>query len=123
MSKLITAIFFSSAIPFAGIHFLAEAYFLYDAIRWLDIPMHFFGGVIVALAIFAAVENGVRLPVDSATTVVLMVIAVAIGWEVFEWFAKEMNMDVYVADTTLDLIMGTIGGYVGYYLAQRFRTL
>lgn len=123
MSKIITGLFFFSAIPFAGIHFLAEAYFLYDAIRWLDIPMHFFGGVIVALAIFAAVENGVRLPVDSATAVVLLVIAVAIGWEVFEWFSKEMNMDVYVADTTLDLIMGAVGGYVGYVLGTRLRTL
>ena len=123
MRKTTTILFFTSVIPFASVHWLAETYYLYDAIRWIDIPMHFFGGVIVALALFAAAENGVRIPVHSATTVVWLVVSVAIGWEVFEWFTKDMNMDVYVADTTLDLIMGTVGGYVGYVLGSRLRTL
>jgi|OM-RGC.v1.027810303 hypothetical protein len=123
MQRLTTAIFFSSALPFAGIHLLAERFFLYDVIRWLDIPMHFFGGIIVALALFAAAENGLRLPVDSVRFVVAAVVVIAVGWEVFEWFAKTMNMDAYVVDTATDLVLGTLGGYVGYQLGQRFSAL
>ena len=123
MTKLTTIIFFASALPFAGIHLLAEQLFLYDVVRWIDIPMHLFGGVLVALALFVLKENGVAVPVDSVRTVVLLVVVVAIGWEVFEWFAKEMNMDVYVVDTTIDLVMGAIGGYVGYHLGQRLSAL
>ncbi|MDP3735519.1 MAG: hypothetical protein Q8R39_03780 [bacterium] len=77
---------------------------------WLDLLMHFLGGVIVALLVRWGSERvwGVRF---SLATVILAVLFVGIAWEVFEYALGliEVPRDVYIKDTAVDLILDMLG--------------
>ena len=78
---------------------------------WLDLPMHFFGGVIICLLVRWWSERvwGIRLPF---MIVILSVFFVGVGWEVFEYALGliEVPRDVYIKDTAIDLLLDTLGG-------------
>lgn len=70
---------------------------------WLDLAMHFAGGVVVTLT--ATAFLGARL------ATVFVMLCVAIAWEVYEYVigATFVREDLY-RDTALDLVFGLIGG-------------
>ena len=88
--------------------------------------MHFLGGAIVALSIFAIVDFGIPLPkwLSTFIPVLLFVLVIGVVWEVWEVVAeistRERN---YVFDTTLDIIMDLSGGALGYFVGSRVRKL
>lgn len=79
---------------------------------WLDTFMHFWGGVTVAS--FAIGLSDKFRP----RVFLLGMIAIAVGWELFE-LAIHMEREANFAfDTSLDLLMDAIGMSIVYVLAR-----
>lgn len=125
MLKLPTILFLISFLLLAVIHIVALNLFLYWRFSWFDIPVHFFGGAIVALGIFTL--NDLRIYVTdrhiSLVPVLVLVFMVALSWEAYELFIGVPIEDNYVIDTITDLCMGLIGGLVGYSVATSINKL
>jgi hypothetical protein len=114
----------------AVLHYLALQFFLYWSVWWFDIPMHFLGGLWVAL--FASwffffsgfVYRNVELLGKTKIFLITIasVIVVGVLWEVWEVWADLVSMDDigYFFDTALDLIMDTLGGIVAFIYAKKY---
>ena len=87
--------------------------------------MHFFGGAVVALGIFTLNDVGLFIPERwlRLMPVVLLVLLIAMMWEVFELFIGVPIEDNYVADTIADLLLGMLGGAVGYSVGTSVKKL
>jgi hypothetical protein len=106
------AVFFISVI-FTIVSLIAMRDDLFWTYRWLDVPMHLFGGFIVG-ALAASFAPTYRLRVFASTIVVIVV-----GWELFEAVTKAPQESPYVTDTIFDLINGSVGAGVARLLAAR----
>ena len=109
------------------LHGVAQAFFLYWEYRWLDIPMHFLGGMWVALLALYGVfytRTGKRyvLPVTNNVLLIMLggTLLFGIAWEVYELFFKFLGWgwfpESYVADTVLDVVMDMCGGVTAWLL-------
>jgi hypothetical protein len=86
--------------------------FLYWKYEWYDVPMHFLGGV--AIAVFS-----VALLMHYRPRIFLgLVFLGAVGWEVFEFFAGFPREANFAFDTALDLLMDTLGAVAVYAVAR-----
>jgi hypothetical protein len=122
MIKLNTLLLLIALSVLAAVHLIALEFYLYWYYLWLDIPVHFLGGVIVSLGLFAATEMRLLFAAfwsDKFWRASIVVWLVMIAWEVFEVWAGIPILDNYVFDTTLDLAVGWLGGTVGFLLARR----
>jgi hypothetical protein len=122
--QLTTIIFLISFSMLAGIHALALQFSLYWHFFWFDIPMHFFGGAIVALGFFTL--RDLKLFSNKHLTiakVLLLVLCVAFVWEGFEIFAGVPIESNFVLDTSLDIVFGLLGGFVGFSIGKNLRAL
>lgn len=92
---------------------LAVRYDLFWHWRWIDIPLHLLGGIVIGM--FAAVLfSAARLWYLPALVFVL------IAWEVFELFANIPQPDSnYPLDTIADLVNGGLGAALAYFYAQK----
>ncbi len=107
---LLVALFLSLALALTNVWAIEHSIFWRYV--WFDVPMHFFGGV--ALAVFAVGVLKKRRPV----WFVVLLAAVFIAWEIFEYVfgvPKEAN---YRFDTALDFLMDTLGAVLVYGLAR-----
>jgi len=125
MLRLPTIFFLISFSLFAVIHVIALQLFLYWHYLWFDIPMHFLGGIIVALGVFTLHDLKVFVPSRYLTpvAVVLMVVIVALVWEVFELYIGTPIEENFVIDTLTDLGMGILGGLIGYSIGTNIKKL
>jgi len=124
MLQLTTIFFLIAFSMLAAIHYVALQLFLYWRFDWFDIPMHLFGGAVVALGVFTL--RDLRLIPNTFLTVkiVLLLVLITAGvWELFELYAGVPIDEAYYPDTALDVIMGMLGGYVGYIVGNRLRSL
>jgi len=89
-----------------------KAYFFYR-FWWYDIPMHILAGAAVGTFFVGFVPRRMRIGF------LLFVAAIAIGWEVFEYFSgisyPEPN---YILDTSHDLLDDAVGATVAYITAR-----
>ena len=101
---------------------------IYGEAPWLDIPMHWLGGVAIAYffdrALASALSAGVAgrpSPSLVAVTVFCATCAAAVVWEIAEWtldlYESSGNM-LRIHDTMLDMIRGVAGGLV-YLIVSR----
>ncbi|MCA9366265.1 hypothetical protein KC722_01660 [Candidatus Kaiserbacteria bacterium] len=124
MSRLNLTIFLITISVFAALHYVSLELYLYWRFPWLDIPMHFIGGAVVALSPFALRE--LRLPVPrvllSLKAAIIFVFIVALLWEVFEFSLAIAFANNYLFDTLGDLTVGLLGGFVGHAVATRINT-
>ena len=87
-------------------------------------PVHFFGGAVVALGVFTLRDLRFISPKWlTATRVVGFVLFVALVWEVYEVLIGLPIDDGYYVDTAQDIIMGLSGGVVGYFVGKRLHSL
>ncbi|MEX0918024.1 MAG: hypothetical protein WDZ93_02620 [Candidatus Paceibacterota bacterium] len=114
-----------------GIFALAQFALLHTYLYWrypnVDIPMHFLGGVIIALGIFAA--RDLHLPVFGSLTTTpralgfLFCIAVVWEWLEYLYGHSVVGKSGFVFDTVTDLILGVAGGFLGLYVARNLEKL
>ena len=110
----------------AVVHISATRFFLYWKYLWFDIPMHFLGGVCVALGLSALPFFRIHVLERWRTPTVYALTALLIGilWEIFEVTSGIMVIDeTFIPDTVLDLTMDVLGGLVGYVLVGTLKKL
>ncbi|HYD93156.1 MAG TPA: hypothetical protein VEB18_01710 [Candidatus Paceibacterota bacterium] len=108
---LIAALLFAALLSLLQHWALAD--FLYWRYVWFDVPMHYLGGV--ALGSFLIALS----PQFRPRVYLLGIIILIIGWEVFEYIFGLPREHNYVLDTSIDLLMGTLGALTTYIIARR----
>lgn len=98
------------------VHLYALHAFLYWHHRWLDIPVHIVGGA--AAGSFLLAFGTTR----RTSTYFICMLAVFVGWEVFEYFGHiSTGQPDYWIDTAKDVVDGLIGSCVTFFLARKTR--
>lgn len=118
-------------------HIAAEFHFWYWKFLWLDIPMHFVGGVWLGLAGLWAWNHSAhvarfreRIRLSPNTVALASGILIGTVWELYEFIVWKYSGKgfpyEYGRDVVLDLIMDTVGAIVGIVvyrvLARRSQT-
>jgi hypothetical protein len=99
--------------------FIFDPTYLYYEIPWLDIPMHIMGGFgVTSLSLAIATYKKKKM---SYTSVLLLYLAVAVGWEVYEFASDTINNMSWNGwpDTLSDIFNGGLGASVAYYLLKK----
>ena len=124
MLQLTTIFFLISFSLLSAIYYLSLRLFLFWKLEWLDIPMHIFGGAIVALGVYTLRDLRFVSQCWLTTSVVLgVVLLVAIARELFELhFGLVFDANYYV-DTASDIVLGLVGGYIGHIVGKRLHSL
>ncbi len=109
---------------FATVHFLAEFFSLYWRYSWFDIPMHLLGGVLVLLIIGTLVNMKI-IPswLASSWRFPILLMLVLLSWEVFGIYRFGGLKPDFYTDSSLDLLFGTTGLFIGYYLVVWLRRM
>lgn len=120
MTKPSTLIFLLFATLFAAVHWFAVETYSYWAFWWLDIIMHFWGGLLIGLGIHV-LSTFSRISFKPTYVIVLIVLAVITSsWEVFEFVAKVYQPDLYLIDTVIDVVLGFSGGLLAHTVLRRY---
>lgn len=103
-------------------HFFALKSYLYWTVEWFDILMHFLGGLLIGLIIISFLnrihrEESLINKKLLIISIILGVLAVGLGWELWEIFVGFTDIVSDRVDTFVDLVMDLFGGVVaiGYY--------
>lgn len=125
MLKLPTVFFLIAFSFLAVVHVVALQLFLYWHYWWFDLPMHFIGGAVVALGLFTLHDLQLVIPERylALIPVLLLVLLIAMVWEVYELFIGVPIEGDYVSDTLIDLVMGLSGGALGYFVGTNLRKI
>lgn len=123
--RLAFLIFAISLITLAVLQTLALTFYLYWVYLWFDIPMHFLGGVTVALGFYGIRWIANRTPKQFRGLLGTFLFAFMIGmlWELYELLFAFPLQPGYLADSLLDLVMDILGGVAGFYIARSFKVL
>lgn len=100
------------ALLLASVHVTALGNFWYWYFPWLDVPVHLLGGLFMGTAVVGVLGR------YRPRVFLVVVVAGAIGWELFELainYTREIN---FVFDTSLDLLMDAIGITLSYAVAR-----
>lgn len=114
------------AIMVLYLHSTALTNHLYFVYWWFDMVIHFLTGLTISMTLLYLVRsvspNRVTSINSSAIVVLPVVLVFAVGWEVFELYAKLVYARgiYYMFDTTIDIFMGLLGGMIGVLYVSRF---
>jgi hypothetical protein len=96
------------------LHLYALQTYFYWYHRWFDIPMHLLGGAAVGAFVLAFFN------VRRMKLYFFCMLAVVVGWEVFENLAQiSTGQPNYWTDTIGDMANGLIGAVFSYVVAKR----
>ncbi|NBV77430.1 hypothetical protein EBR66_04680 [bacterium] len=98
------------------LHIVALNHFWYWRYPWVDIVAHGVGGVSLGLFMHWALSIQYNQPRILAVLIYTLVVCVA--WECFEYMAGFTRDIGYAFDTTQDILIGLLGGTVGYGIAR-----
>jgi hypothetical protein len=119
----------------ALIHIAAEYFYLYWQFHWFDIFTHFLGGLWVGLAALwlwyysGYIKNNGRFVGKALVVALVAGLTIGFVWELYEFIVWQLSgrglPPNYISDSLLDLVMDTVGAFVGYLLfsALKKRTL
>lgn len=103
----------------AALHLIGTALSLYWVFWWYDMVVHFLASIWVALAALSIASHlGIR---RVGLWVFACIVTVSIGWEFFEYrigATDAAERSVFFIDTTLDLIVNLLGGFLGLYFGR-----
>lgn len=125
---LIIAAFIATLV--ASLHIAASAFYWYWTIPWLDIILHFLGGIFTSLLVFwfLRIKHVPRFLSNKQSgcgfffLVIGMTMLISAGWEALENLAGVVNEADYIFDTGIDLVMDLLGALSAYYFAfSRFK--
>ena len=123
------AIIFILSAALAATHLVAFKFYLYWVFDWLDIAVHFTGGVLSAFIVLWVVFLSRYISPREETIHAAVLWSVAAGitvgilWEVFEVTAGVPMESNYVLDTVLDLSMDVAGSLAASVAYARARLL
>jgi hypothetical protein len=121
MPQAIVWIFLLASSLFAAVHNFAVATSLYWYYWWFDVVMHFWGGALVVVGVYAICSLK-HVPLKPTTLIIFSTLLIIMAvWEIFEWNVGLFNPQTYMFDTSKDVLVGLTGGLVGYFAALRFR--
>jgi len=111
------------------IHLVAIATLnVYMFYPWFDIPMHFLGGLAVALTYATIMKQlqkekyiGKIPPLAFFIFLISLVALTAVLWEFLEFITDQtiaINYQLGLKDTMGDLFLGLIGGIAGYFIKR-----
>lgn len=108
------------ALMFLGTETIGRTTNLFEVYPWLDNPLHFFGGVLIAITanefFLYCRRNGYIGKTHSFLHIILLVtfvMTVAVFWEFHEFlrdFYFHTELQSSEADTMKDLLLGMLGG-------------
>lgn len=107
---LLTALVLSVLLSVA--EYFAILNSLYWKMVWFDVPMHFLGGVTIAVFLVALLMH------FRPRLFLLGVFGISVLWEVFEYLAGFPREANYRFDTSLDLLMDALGALFVYVIAR-----
>jgi hypothetical protein len=124
-------------LPWAGFAFIASPFLvdvtgntldLYDSVGWWDDANHFVNWLLLCFGIGLLLERQTVRPVWVLLLLVTGIgAALAIGWEVSEWWTfirHGTELDTAYTDTLGDEVLGTLGGLTAaLVLARRATTV
>jgi hypothetical protein len=120
---------FALVVILGGFHIVASTFYLYWTVWWFDNVMHFLGGLSIGLlSLWGAYMSGflgreARGRFRILLTVVISVLVVGLGWEIFEYLFGISNPtlgETYMKDTIYDLSFDLIGAIlVGLWGSRR----
>jgi hypothetical protein len=115
----LASLFVISLVTLAVINAVIIWFSLFWAYKWIDIPLHFLGGAVVALGYQSKLlTHRVRYQFSySFVATLVFVILIGLLWEVYELVVGP-RLPGYLTDTLIDLIMDLLGGMVGYLVAR-----
>lgn len=98
---------------------LSRGFGAYIVFPWIDIPVHFLGGLSMAYSLFLAItslqEHGMISRLDKIIELVLvftLVATIAVFWEFSEFSMDQLlgtNVQISLQNTMQDLFMGILG--------------
>ena len=105
-------------------HFIAVELYLYWSVWWMDILMHFLGGIWLVSVWRTFIDLG-RISEARWTLryILPMMIGIMIVWEIFGVYVEHGFKSGYIADTAGDLLCGIVGVLFGFWLLYRLQTL
>ncbi len=117
---------FSSLLLAVALDQLARSFYLYHAVFWLDLVVHFLassGLITLALwSVFFSAWSGRTGPPPSSRVVLaalLLIVILGIFWEWFEYLKTDTFSTSYILDTGLDMAMNIAGALTAAWLAAR----
>ena len=105
-----------------------DYYNIYQQITWIDIPMHFIGGVTLgfSFSLFLKLLQrkayiGYMYELVFFIFVISLVSLTAVTWEFNEFILDMIDIEkrqLTLADTIADLFLGLLGGCIGYLYSK-----
>ena len=98
-------------------------FYWYSSVWWLDMPMHFLGGIWAALAIFW-IFSPKSLNTKHILAVMLGVLCIGLAWEIFEIVVNDaiLKNPFNSLDTLSDIFFDLAGALLGiFYLLGKIR--
>jgi phosphoglycerol transferase MdoB-like AlkP superfamily enzyme len=107
------------------IHTSAIVYFWYWQFPWLDVSVHFLGGLTVGFFVLWFVFRllgpaHVLWTRGSLYIVLLTVILVGVLWEIFEYNVGISRGSNFAFDTSLDMVMNIVGAVTAVYISRNY---
>ena len=97
------------------LNLLAITFSFYWTLGWYDYMMHFLGGLAIGILVIWLLSLRASLP-KSFLIVFIGVMAVGVGWEIFEYLnGLTFSTEGYALDTFHDLLMDAVGAVAAYY--------
>lgn len=100
------------ALALAWLHVTALGSYWYWHFPWLDVPVHFLAGMLMATAVIGVFGS------FRPYAFFVAVLAGAVGWEIFEFAINAERETNFIFDTSLDLLMDTLGIALVYGIAR-----
>ena len=102
--------------------YIAIVFYLYWTTTWYDIIVHFVGTLAIGTLIILLLDIHHR-STKSFIKVLVLVMAIGVGWEVFEYIIKEtFALEGYLMDASADLIMDALGAISAYFITTTSRS-
>ena len=110
-------------------HLIGDFLRFYTIYPWFDKVSHFLSSVTVAIIVFMFLIivnhyiGSISIPLNVMPYLVVTTVSLlGVIWEIFEWFAGFMGVEMqfYLEDTVYDLVTNFIGACVASYVSYRY---
>lgn len=120
MIRPIVLIFIILSILFAFTHYVAVLGSLYYFYWWLDLPMHFWGGCLLALGLYTFSTFQTIKFKPSFKLLLLLLLVATVAWELFEWQIGLGDLKSPIGEALKDIMVGFSGGLLTHLILAKY---